>query len=283
MISVRETAILTALALLAFAGNSVLARLALVDGSIGVGSFTVIRIISGAFILLLIVGLKRGEAAGSWSGAAALLGYAALFSWAYLELTTGTGALILFASVQMTMIGWAIFKGERLATIQLIGICLAGLGLVWLLLPGLARPDPIAAVLMIGSGMCWGIYSLMGRSGGAPTAVTAGNFWRAACLSVPLFGLWWILGEEGSASSLGVSYAVASGVLTSGLGYAIWYRALKGLSAARAGVLQLAVPPLAALAGILLLNEALTVRFAMASAMILIGIALAISNYANSK
>lgn len=288
MVSIRQTIILTTFALIAFAGNSVLARLALVDGAIGVGSYTTIRLLSGAVVLALIVGVRSSKTSGSWNGALALLGYAALFSLAYLELSTGMGALILFASVQITMIGWAFLRGERLDLIQSLGILAAVAGLVWLLLPGLARPDPLAAALMIGSGACWGVYSLMGRGGGAPTAVTAGNFVRASILALPLFGAWLILGSETSPSGEGVVLAVASGALTSGLGYAIWYRALKGLSAARAGIVQLLVPPLAALGGIILLSEPLTGRFIIASAMILAGIALAVSKqrragYANSK
>lgn len=288
MMSIRQTVFLTALALIAFAGNSVLARLALVDGAIGVGSYTAIRLLSGAVVLALIVGVRASRTSGRWRGGLALLGYAALFSLAYLELSTGMGALILFASVQITMIGWALLRGERLGLIQSFGVLVAVAGLVWLLLPGLARPDPLAAALMIGSGVCWGVYSLMGRGGGPPTAVTAGNFVRASILAVPIFCVWLWLGSESSPSGQGALLAVTSGALTSGLGYAIWYRALKGLTAARAGVVQLLVPPLAALGGIILLSEPLTGRFLLASAMILAGIALAVSKqrrarYANSK
>lgn len=276
MISLKHTIFLTVLALLAFAGNSVLARLALVDGAIGVSEFTTLRIVSGALVLLVLVGVGKAREAGRWSGALSLLGYAGLFSIAYLNLSTGMGALILFASVQITMIGWGFMRGERLGLTQVFGVCLAAVGLVWLLLPGLERPHPVAAILMIGSGVCWGVYSLLGRGGGNATHVTAGNFLRAAALMVPIFALWMVLSPPAPISAWGIGLAVASGALTSGLGYAIWYRALKGLSASRAGVVQLLVPPLAALGGIILLSEPLTGRFIGASAIILIGIALAI-------
>ncbi|MGJ8560018.1 MAG: DMT family transporter [Litorimonas sp.] len=276
MILLRQTVFLTGLALLAFAGNSVLARLALVDGSIGVGLFTTLRILSGAAALLVLVGVRSATQAGSWSGAVSLLGYASLFSIAYLNLSTGMGALILFASVQITMIGWGLVRGERLGIVPVCGVFLAGAGLVWLLLPGLERPHPAAAIMMMGSGIGWGIYSLLGRGAGNATHITAGNFLRAAALVIPVFVLWFFVTPSEPVSGTGVSLAIASGALTSGLGYAIWYRALKGMSATRAGVVQLLVPPLAALGGILLLSEPLTARFLGASAIILIGIALAI-------
>lgn len=286
MMSTKQTALLTLFALIAFAGNSVLARLALVDGAIDVISFTAIRILSGASVLAMLVGGARVMQAGSWTGASALLGYAALFSLAYLQLDTGMGALLLFASVQITMIGWGVRSGERFTLLQMVGVMLALSGLVWLLLPGQAQPDPLAALLMMGSGLCWGVYSLLGRGGGAPTEVTAGNFARASMLGVPLIALALIVGRDVSLSSYGIILAIASGAVTSGLGYAVWYRALKGLSATRASIVQLSVPPLAALGGIMLLTEPLTGRFIGASAIILIGIALAIvkrAAYANSK
>ncbi|GLQ19616.1 DMT family transporter [Algimonas porphyrae] len=286
MISLRQTIWLTGFALIAFAGNSVLARLALVGGSIDVVSFTAIRILSGALVLAALVGIGRTVRTGRWSGALSLLAYAALFSLAYLRLDTGMGALILFASVQITMIGWGFRSGERMGPAQLVGVGLALCGLVWLLLPGLSRPDPLAAVAMILSGVGWGIYSLLGRAAGRPTEVTAGNFARAALLGVPVYALAVLVPVEMHLSTSGVILAIASGALTSGLGYAVWYRALKGLSATRGGIVQLAVPPLSALGGVVLLSEPLTIRFVLASAIILIGIALAIlgrSAYANSK
>lgn len=284
----QATAMLTGFALIAFAGNSVLARLAMSDGAMGIGSFTTLRIIAGAVVLLFLVGIQQARASGSWSGALSLLGYAGLFSLAYLNLSTGMGALILFASVQITMIGWGVFRGERLNGLQTLGVCLAAGGLIWLLAPGLERPHPVAAAVMIGSGVCWGIYSLLGRGGGPATQVTAGNFLRAAALIIPLFALWVVFAPREPVSMMGVSLAIASGAITSGLGYAVWYRALKGLTASRAGIVQLLVPPLAALGGIILLSEPLTTRFIGASAIILMGIALAIvrrekPGYVNSK
>lgn len=284
--SFRLTVLLTLLAMVAFAGNSVLTRLALVDGVIGVVPFTAIRILSGAVVLVILVGARQAVSSGSWRGATALLGYAVLFTLAYLQLDTGMGALLLFASVQIAMIGWGVTTGERLGGLQTLGVALALVGLVWLLLPGQARPELISAGLMIGSGLCWGVYSLLGRAAGDPSQMTAGNFARATVLGVPVLGLALLLNTNMSASAYGVGLAILSGAVTSGLGYAVWYRALKGLSATRAGVVQLSVPPLAALGGILLLSEPLTVRFIGASAIILVGIALAIlgrSAYVNSK
>lgn len=276
MVSLRQTIWLTVLALIAFAGNSILARLALIDGAIGAGLFTTIRLVSGAIILFILIRATPSQLKGNWVGALSLLGYAALFSWAYLNLSTGMGALILFAAVQITMIGWGVRSGDRLAPVQILGITVALSGLIWLLLPGLNRPDPIAAIIMLGSGLCWGIYSLLGRGSGNPLFVTAGNFVRAAIMIIPLYAVWFLLGLHEPWSVKGISLAIASGTLTSGLGYAIWYNALKGLTASRAGVVQLSVPPLAALGGIVLLGEALTFRFVGASAIILLGIALAI-------
>lgn len=281
--SVRLTALLTIAALIAFAGNSVIARIALADGAIGPASFTAIRLIAGGVVLSLLVGPRTTRRAGSWRGAAMLLGYAALFSAAYLQLSTGTGALVLFASVQITMIGWGLVSGERFGAVQVLGIVLAVAGLVGLLLPGLAQPDPLAAALMIGSGTCWGVYSLLGRGAGAPAAITAGNFGRAGLAVIPLAVLWHWVSGEGSASAHGIALAVLSGAVTSGLGYAVWYRALKGLTASQAGIVQLAVPPLAALGGIVFLSETPSLRFVAASAITLLGIALAMRPYANSK
>lgn len=276
-----KTLWLTGLALTAFAGNSVLARLALIDGAIGAGEFTTVRILSGAISLMVLTGVRKSWNSGTWRGALALLGYATLFSYAYLDLATGTGALILFAAVQITMIGWAILRGERMLFINVAGIMLAMAGLIYLLLPGLERPDPYAAGLMGISGVCWGVYSLLGRGSGDAKTVTSGNFLRASVIVALIAAIILVMSGIGPGQSLtfstyGVSLAIMSGALTSGLGYLIWYQALKGLSAVEAGVVQLLVPPLAALAGIILLSEPLTLRFLLASAMILFGIALTI-------
>jgi drug/metabolite transporter (DMT)-like permease len=215
---------------------------------------------------------RRG--AGDWISAAALLSYAICFSFAYVSLSTGTGALLLFAAVQATMIGVGIARGERLRTAQLVGLALAGGGLVGLLLPGVTSPSLQGATLMLAAGIAWGVYSLRGRSGGDATLVTAGNFLRAALLVTPL-GVVALLGAGGvAAQPAGVAYAVTSGALASGLGYTIWYTALPALSATVAATVQLSVPALAAFGGVLLLGEALTGRMLIASAAILGGILL---------
>lgn len=267
--------LLTSLAMTAFAANSVLARLAMATGEAGPWTFTLIRIVSGALVLAVLVSPKRASGSGSWASGAALLVYAGAFSLAYLSLTAGTGALILFALVQITMIGWAVTAGEKLAPARWAGMVLALGGLVWLLLPGLDAPPLTGALLMAVSGIAWGVYSLRGRGKRDPTAHTAGNFVRAAALaaliSVPVL----LLAPETRPSLEGIAYAVLSGAVTSGLGYAVWYAALKDLSASLAGIAQLSVPALAALGGILFLAEPLSLRFVIATIAILSGVALA--------
>lgn len=266
---------ITALAMTAFAANSVLARLAMAGGEPGPWAFTLLRILSGALVLALIVSPGRAVRAGSWASAAALLAYAAFFSLAYLSLTTGTGALILFALVQLTMIGWGLATGERLSAARWAGMALAAGGLVWLLMPGLQAPPLTGALLMAVAGIGWGIYSLRGRRQRQPTLLTAGNFARAAALSL-LIGLPALLVSGESAPSVeGAAYALASGAITSALGYAIWYAALRDLSASLAAIAQLTVPAIAALGGMIFLEEPLTVRFLIATALILGGVALA--------
>ncbi|MGB6317756.1 MAG: EamA family transporter, partial [Litorimonas sp.] len=189
-------------------------------------------------------------------------------------------------SVQIAMIGWGIVSGERLGPVQFAGLVIALAGLSWLLLPGQSRPDLLSAAFMAGSGLCWGVYSLLGRGGGDPTRVTAGNFVRASAMGVPVLGFAILAGADMSATPSGAGLAILSGAVTSGFGYAVWYTALKGLTATRAGVLQLAVPPLAALGGVVFLAEPLSWAFASASAITLAGIALASftrPRYANSK
>ena len=266
---------ITGLAMTAFAANSVLARLAMAGGEAGPWAFTLLRILSGALVLALIVSPGRAVRAGSWASAAALLAYAAFFSLAYLSLTTGTGALILFALVQITMIGWGLAIGERLSAARWAGMALAVGGLVWLLMPGLQAPPLTGALLMAVAGIGWGIYSLRGRNQRQPTLLTAGNFARAAALSL-LIGLPALLVSGESAPSVeGAAYALASGAITSALGYAIWYAALRDLSASLAAIAQLTVPAIAALGGMIFLEEPLTVRFLIATALILGGVALA--------
>jgi drug/metabolite transporter (DMT)-like permease len=275
---------LAGVALLCFAANSVLARLALRNGQIDAASFTAIRLAAGALFLMLLL---RGRAppvgaprSGSWTAALLLFLYAAPFSFAYLELSTGTGALILFGAVQLTMIGAGILAGERPHPREWIGLAVALAGLLYLNLPGLTAPSPLGAALMTVAGIAWGFYSLRGRGAVAPLRQTAESF----LLAVP-FGL--ALAAAGSLhahlSGFGVACAVTSGALASGGGYAAWYTVLPRLSATRAGTIQLAVPALAALAGILLLGERMSFRLLASAIAILGGVGLASSARATSR
>ena len=273
--SAARTAVLTALAMLAFAGNSLLCRVALKNTSLDAASFTSIRLVSGALVLCLIVRLRRAGPAigGNWPSAAALFAYAAGFSFAYVRLSAATGALLLFGAVQATMIGHGMWAGERLRGLQLAGLVLTLGGLVGLLLPGLAAPPLPSALLMLGAGVAWGVYSLRGKGAGDPLAVTAGNFLRAAPMAVVLSLL---LYPATSVDAAGLLYAVASGALASGIGYAIWYTALPGLRSTSAATVQLSVPVLAALGGIVFLGESASLRLLLASVAVLGGIALVI-------
>jgi drug/metabolite transporter (DMT)-like permease len=267
--------VLTSLAMIAFAGNSLLCRLALKHTSIDAASFTTIRLISGALILWLIPRMSRGTEAGTgnWLSALALFAYAAGFSFAYTSLPLGMGALLLFGAVQATMIGHGIWAGERLRRLQLAGLVLAFGGLVGLLLPGLSAPPPQGSLLMLGAGIAWGVYSVRGKGAGDPTRVTAGNFLRAAPIAAALSLL---MIDGASLDSAGTWYAVSSGVLTSGIGYAIWYTALPALKTTHAATVQLSVPVVAALGGIVFLGESVSLRLVLASVAILGGIALVI-------
>jgi len=278
-----RTAVLTALALAAFAGNSLLCRAALRDTPIDAASFTAVRIASGAIALWLIVRLRASPQAraGSWPSALALFAYAAAFSFAYLSLTAATGALLLFGAVQATMIAAGIARGERLSAPQWLGIVVAGAGLVGLLLPGLTAPPLGGALLMIAAGIAWGVYSLRGRAPAAatvdPTVANAGNFARATPMALALLGAAFLAPREAVRfDAAGAGYALASGAVTSGLGYAVWYAALKGLKATSAATVQLSVPVLTAMAGVVLLAEPLTLRVALASVAVLGGIALVV-------
>jgi len=253
---------LTLLAMVAFAGNSIIVRMALASDSIGPLSFGVIRILAGAVVLALLVSPKQAVSSGSWQGALCLLTYVVFFSYAYLSLDAGTGALILFATVQIVMIGWGIKQGERLSAVQWSGTGIACLGLVFLLRPGAASPDPLGALMMAMAGLGWALYSLLGRHVESPTLATAGNFVKAFMLvlliSVPLS----LIKPEQYPHVKGVVLAIISGGVTSGLGYALWYRVLRYLPATRAGIAQLSVPAIAAVGGLMLLNEAVTLRSA---------------------
>lgn len=268
---------LTTLSMLAFAGNSLLCRLALQQSHLDAGSFTSIRLVSGALVLWLVARKFRGDqnGAGNWPSALALFIYAAAFSFAYVRLPTATGALLLFGAVQATMISYGLWKGERLQPLQRVGLALALSGLLGLLLPGISAPPLAGSVLMLGAGVAWGVYSLRGKGAGDPTRVTAGNFLRAAPIAIALSLL--MLGlQRVTLDAAGIGYALASGALTSGLGYAIWYTAVPALKATTAATVQLSVPVLAALGGIVFLGEAVTLRLGLASLAILGGIALVV-------
>ena len=271
----QRVVVLTLLALLAFAGNSLLCRMALRHTGIDAASFTSVRIVAGAIALWLIVRVRAGpqRLAGSWPSALALFAYAAAFSFSYVSLTAATGALLLFGAVQVTMIGYGWWAGERLRGRQTTGLLLAVAGLIGLLLPGLSAPPLQGSLLMVAAGIAWGVYSLRGRGSGDPLGVTAGNFMRAVVLVIALSvaTLPWA-----SIDGPGVGYAVASGALTSGVGYAIWYSALAGLKATSAATVQLSVPVIAALGGALVLDEPLTLRLVIAGAAVLSGIALVV-------
>jgi drug/metabolite transporter (DMT)-like permease len=274
-----SVAALTLLALMAFAGNSLLCRAALRDTAIDPASFTLLRVASGALVLALLVGLRAPAAlsAGSWASAGALFVYAIAFSYAYLGLSAGTGALVLFGAVQASMIGWALLRGERFGGWQTLGFVLAVGGLVGLLLPGLSAPPFGAAVLMLLAGIAWGAYSLRGRGAGDPTAVTAGTFLRALPLAALALALALLLDPASVRMDMpGSGYAVASGALTSGLGYAIWYRVLPQLPASTAATVQLSVPVITAVVGVALLSEPLNLRLVLASIAVLGGIAMVV-------
>ncbi|HVF18150.1 MAG TPA: DMT family transporter [Steroidobacteraceae bacterium] len=278
----NKTIGLTVLAMFAFASNSLLCRLALKHTAVDPASFTAIRIVSGAIALWLLVRLRSRASAvtGHWLSACALFAYAIAFSWAYISLSAATGALLLFGAVQATMIGYGRWRGERLRPRQLLGFLAALFGLCSLLLPGLTAPPLAGAALMLGAGVAWGIYSLRGKTSGAALETTAGNFIRAVPLALlaSAIALPWM-----SIDMQGVAYAIASGALASGIGYAIWYAALPSLTASAAATVQLSVPLITAFGGVILLSEALTVRLLLASIAILGGIALVVLDRAKSK
>ncbi len=267
--------LLTSATMAAFAANSVLARLALATTETGAASFTAVRVAAGAAVLWAVVRARREDVGGSWPSAVALVVYAAAFSAAYLQLTAGTGALVLFGAVQLTMIGWGVFRGERPSALAWLGIAVAVGGLVALLLPGLDAPPLGPALGMAASGVAWGVYSLRGRGSARPAADTAGNFVRAVPLALALL-VPTALGAGLRMDGPGAAYALASGALTSGLGYVLWYAVLPSLRATSAATVQLSVPVLAAFGGVVLLGEAVTLRLALASVATLGGIALGV-------
>lgn len=277
-----HTTVLTGLAMLAFAGNSLLCRLALQSHSIDAASFTAVRLASGAAMLALVVSLKRAPStgAGSWTSAGLLFAYAALFSFAYGSLSAGVGALLLFGAVQATMVGVGLCRGDTLAPRQWGGLALAFGGLVVLLRPGLSAPPLGAALLMLLAGVAWGLYSLLGKGATDPVGVTAGNFLRTVPLSLLMLVL--VQGQS-SLSTAGLMYALCSGMLTSGLGYVAWYAALPQLKAGAAASIQLSVPLLAAIGAVSLLAEPWTMRLTLAGAAILGGISLVVVTRSGSR
>ena len=283
--------------MLAFAANSLLCRIALKHTAIDAASFTAVRLLSGACMLWLVVRLTRGDSSaarkgrplpGNWLSAFALFVYAAAFSFAYVSMSAATGALLLFGSVQATMIGYGAWAGERLRTLQWAGIALALAGLVTLLLPGLAAPSPLASLSMVSAGVAWGVYSVRGKSAPNPglhnpTEVTAGNFLRTVPMALALMLVMSLLiGNNLTLDPAGMAYAALSGALASGLGYAIWYQVLPALKATHAATVQLSVPVIAALGGVLLIGEALTGSLVLASVASLGGIALVIGQKKSS-
>ncbi|MEL6490444.1 MAG: DMT family transporter [Cyanobacteria bacterium J06621_3] len=275
--SAVRTSLLTGATLVAFAANSLLTRMALGEGSIDAASFSTIRLLSGAAMLLAITTLtqqkKPSLAKGNWTAAIMLFLYAIAFSFSYLQLAAGTGALILFGTVQITMILAALKQGEKPSAFEWIGLTLAMTGLVYLVSPGLESPPILGSILMIVAGIAWGFYSLLGRGSQQPVVNTMNNFVRAVpfALGVSLVSLSGL-----HLSGAGVILAVLSGAIASGIGYALWYAALRGLTATRAATVQLSVPVLAALGGILFLQETLSVRLMLASLMILGGVGSAV-------
>lgn len=271
-------AIITGVTLIAFASNSVLCRMALGGHRIDPVSFTTLRLGSGAAMLAVLVRLTAGSRSpgrgtGSWASALALFGYAIAFSLAFLSLTAGMGALVLFSAVQATMITGGVLAGERPRRIQWIGLAIALAGLVYLVSPGLTAPNPLGVALMTVAGVGWGVYSLRGKQALAPIPTNAGNFARtvpltiaASLLAIPAARAEWS----------GIALALGSGAIASALGYVLWYHALRGLTRTQAAIVQLLVPPLAATGGVLLLDEHPSIRLAVASVLILGGVAFAV-------
>ena len=287
--SAVQTSLLTGITLIAFAANSLLTRMALGEGSIDAASFVSIRLASGAVMLVVItvvtsqkasLGLSKVGWSGNWTAALMLFLYAIAFSFSYLQLAAGTGALILFGTVQVTMILVALRQGEKPSAAEWVGLAVALVGLIYLVSPGLEAPPVLGSGLMVISGIAWGFYSLLGRGSTQPVINTMRNFVRAVpfALGVSLVSV-----AQLKLSAIGVILAVLSGAIASGVGYALWYAALRGLTATRAATVQLSVPVLAAVGGILFLQEALSLRLMLASVMILGGVGLAVAGRKNQQ
>jgi drug/metabolite transporter (DMT)-like permease len=272
------TAALTVLALIAFAANSLFCRLALAEPIIDPASYTAVRLITGAVALWIIAVLcidgSFGKSGGSWISAAMLFIYAVTFSFAYVSLSAGTGALILFAAVQITMIAVGLYTGERPGILEWLGLLIAIAGLIYLVSPGVTAPSTAGSVLMATAGIAWGVYSLRGRGASNPVRVTTDNFLRTVPLAIAVVLLWLpVL----TITPRGVLWAALSGSITSGVGYVLWYAALPRLTATRAATLQLAVPVLAAIGGVTVLSEAVSLRLVISAVVILGGVGLAVS------
>jgi drug/metabolite transporter (DMT)-like permease len=277
----RKVALLTSVAMVCFAGNSLLCRLALKGAAIDPASFTVVRFGSAALVLALLahLGGPEREHGGSWASAAVLFLYAITFSLAYVKIGAGLGALLLFGAVQFTMIGWGLVQGERPKALEWLGLLMALAGLLFLTRPGVSGAPPAGIALMVVAGVGWGVYSLHGRRSADPLRTTAANFVRMVPMLAVLVAVSFLV-ERPHLSTPGVTAGIASGVLTSGIGYVIWYRALSGLTALQAASVQLSVPVIAAAGGVALLGERLTLRLVGAAVLILGGIALAIVEHA---
>ena len=278
-----KATLFTIIALVAFAANSLLCRLALAQGYIDAWNFTVIRLLSGAVCLAIIMLLytkqlnKKAQLSssvindiGSWRSSVSLLIYALCFSIAYIELDTGMGALILFSAVQFTMIGWGIYKQERLTAVQWLAFIVAFAAFVYLMLPSQTAPPVMAAVLMSISGVAWGIYSIRGKACVSPLRATTYNFIRSLLVLPILIVVG--MSQLKNVRMEGVLFAIASGAIASGVGYSIWYVAMPLLKSTHAAIVQLCVPVLAAIAGAVFLSETLTVQFMLPSSIILLAV-----------
>jgi len=279
-----KISLLTALALIAFAANSVLCRLALGEDLIDAGTFTSVRLLSGAFVLLLFVKIQHKTTndtnSGSWFASVMLFVYAAAFSYAYISLDTGTGALILFGAVQITMVLWVMFSGGRLKPLEWVGLFLAFVGFVYLMLPSASTPSLLGFVFMVVAGIAWGFYSIQGQSSKQPLLDTATNFKR----TIPMVLVLLLLSIRGASyTNEGLVFAVLSGAIASGAGYTIWYMALAGLQTTQAAVLQLLVPVIAAMGGVLFVSESVTVRLLISAGLILGGILLVLLGKQKNK
>lgn len=267
----------TCVAMLAFAGNSIICRLALRDGAIDPATFTTIRLLAGAIALLLIFSVARRNTSfrshGSWLSALMLFLYAVAFSFAYISLSAGAGALILFAFVQATMIAMSLWSGDRPSATEWLGWTLAFAGVIWLVLPGVEAPPPGGALLMALSGIAWGIYSIRGRKESDALGSTTTNFLMSVVFVIALAAVTF---ANVDISMRGVLLAVLSGALTSGVGYVVWYAALEYLSAMQAAMVQLSVPAIAAAGGVALLAEPVSMRLLVSSALVLGGISISV-------